>query len=360
MGATDKVFAYYMPLHLTQIAQGTEDPQLTEFCELFKIVNTNACVIDRTGTISTPFTTVNLFPIPEQTANVKDFGTLCIERAQELVAKDKPIMFLYSGGLDSTSMLVAFDRVLSETKNWDQLVICTSQDAIPENPWAWNQVILPKYKLAQARDVLSAVDLHSNVYVQGENADQLFGSDRVLTEPELLTMPFDSDVLKTFLASRVSSENLDRWHTVFMTLAAKCPLPMPWLRDFLWWVNFTCKWQSVAMRTLCFTNVFVKDAKVPLADLHAFDTFFNTVGFQQLSLSGKLNRWGSKPSPYTYKAAARHFIATQTGWKEYATSKLKMGSLYNVIRQLDYPSDSLLFDKATNTVCASRLQETLL
>jgi hypothetical protein len=255
---------------------------------------------------------------------------------------------MYSGGLDSTAMLIAFDHVLNQRgKGFEQLVICTSPDAQSENPAAWHDIVLPNYKLLNTRDMMSDVKLENYRYVQGENADQLFGSDRVFTDAVLLHQPYSSANLRAFLSGRIADSRpqaLDRLHAEFLVLASKCPLPIRYMRDFLWWMNFTCKWQSVALRTLSFTTVFENGAKVPLDHIKRFDTFFNTVAFQQLAISGKLDRWGEEPTAYTYKKAARDFILEQTGWSDYVRTKMKVGSLYNVIRQRKYVANAVGFE----------------
>lgn len=340
--------AYYMPVYLREQALATGNEALLDFCELFNVVNANACVIDRTNSLTSPVALHSLYPVPQQVSNVKDFGTLCIERAAEILDEGMPVYFMYSGGLDSTAMLVAFDHVLTQrAKGYDQLVICTSPDAQAENPAAWFDIVMPNYKLLNTRDMLSDVKLENCRYVQGENADQLFGSDRVFTNSVLLHQPYSHGNLRTFLASRITSdrpETLDRLHAEFVVLANKCPLPIRMMRDFLWWMNFTCKWQSVALRTLSFTTVFENGAKVPLEHIKRFETFFNTVPFQQLAISGTLDRWGDNPTAYTYKKAARDFIEKHTGWSDYVRTKMKVGSLYNVIRQRKYVANAVGFE----------------
>lgn len=337
--------AYYMPIYLKQKAELANNKPLIEFCELFNVVNNNACVIDRTGTLTTPFETHSLYPVPAQKQHVLDFGSTCIQRAQEILDEGKPVYFMYSGGLDSTSMLVAFHEVLKQTGDYSQLIVATSPDAQPENPQAWSEIVRPFYKLMQARDMLAQVQLDDCRYVQGENADQLFGSDRVFTDTALLYQKYTPDNLLAFLSGRVTSPTaLARFHSEFSELATKCPLPVVFMRDFLWWVNFTCKWQSVALRTLSFSNVFADGRRVPFKQIKQFETFFNTIPFQELAISGTLDRWGQNPTAYTYKQAARDFILKYTGWSDYVATKMKVGSLYNVIRQRTYVADAVGYE----------------
>lgn len=334
---------YYMPGHLLHEAEATQRADLLDFCELFRIVNPNACVIDRTGSLTTPLDLKTLYPIPEFTTDVQDFGTLCLNRAEEILAEGKQIQLMYSGGLDSTCMLVAFNEVLRrQGKSREQVTISASIESQCENPYAWRELILPHFELVSARDTLAKLDLVHTRYVQGENADQLFGSDRVFNERYLLEAPFNKDTLRNFLVTQVSrTETLDRFQTELWTLASKCPLQLDYMRDFLWWLNFAVKWQSVALRTLSFTNVFEKGCSLGIGELKNFNTFFNTTGFQQLSMSGKLDRWGPIPSAYTYKQAARDFIAKHHDWPDYVRMKQKIGSLYNVIRQRTYVANAV-------------------
>lgn len=340
---------YYMPVYLREQADRTNDAALQDFCELFNVVNANACVVDRTGSLTTPLNLYSLYPVPEQVVGVKDFGTLCIERAAEILDEGMPVYFMYSGGLDSTAMLVAFDQVLNQRgkSSYEQVTICTSPDAQAENPAAWQDIVMPNFQLLNTRDMLSDVKLENCRYVQGENADQLFGSDRVFTNTELLNQPYSHSNLRNFLAGRISAtrpQALDRLHAEFVVLANKCPLSIRMMRDFLWWMNFTCKWQSVALRTLSFTTVFENGARVPLDHVKRFETFFNTVPFQQLAISGELDRWGDNPTAYTYKKAARDFILAHTGWSDYVRTKMKVGSLYNVIRQRKYVANAVGYE----------------
>lgn len=348
--------AYYMPVYLRQRAIELNDPALLDFCELFNLVNANACVIDRTGSLTTPINVHSLYPVPEQIEDVKDFGTLCIERAAEILDEGMPVYFMYSGGLDSTAMLVAFEHVLKQRGKsaYEQVIICTSPDAQAENPSAWHDIVMPNFQLLNTRDMLSDVKLENCRYVQGENADQLFGSDRVFTDTVLLNQTYSQANLKAFIANRVSAPHaVDRLFEEFTTLASKCPLTIRMMRDFLWWLNFTCKWQSVALRTLSFTTVFENGARIPLDQIKRFETFFNTVPFQQLAISGKLDRWGDNPTAYTYKRAARDFILAETGWAEYVRTKMKVGSLYNVIRQRKYVANAVGY--ADGTLFATEL-----
>lgn len=353
--------AYYMPLYLKQKAYITGNQELIDYCEIFKVVGENACLIDRTGSISTPFKTIDLNPIPPMSNSVKDFGELCIERAEEIIKDGRPIYLMYSGGLDSTCVLVALHEAFERLGGFkSQLTIVTSLDGIDENPIAWSKLILPNYKIMGTLDMLADISINNCRYVQGENSDQIFGSDRILINAPMVTKPFNSDNLKDYLNEKLSRPAIiEKLHYEFMVLASKCPQRIEFMRDFLWWVNFTCKWQGTALRTLCFTNVFSDDTRISLDQAKNFETFFNTNNFQQLAISGKLDRWGLDLDPktfiYNYKNDARKFIhKMQPDWSVYTQTKIKVGSLGRIIRHHKFTTDVIGFEN--NQLFASEIK----
>lgn len=339
---------YYMPLHLQRAAAQLQTPELLDFCELFKVVNVNACMIDRTGVIPTPLPVQNLYPLTDVASVsedlIQDFGETCIARATAILQENKPVYLMYSGGLDSTSMLLAFHIAIGRNgASRYQVNVAATPESQTEFPDFWNQVVRPNYNLISAHEMLSNVDLKRGRYVQGENADQMFGSDRVLNEPWLLTTPYSRASLTVFVSTKVkrptAQVKIINW---FEELGTKCPMPLVTMADFLWWLNFTVKWQSVALRTVSFTNVL--QSPVALSDLKAFETFFNTVEFQQLSMSTKLRKWGTPPSLSNYKQSARDFIGANFDAPDYVANKQKVGSLYHVIRHHHYEAPAFGID----------------
>jgi hypothetical protein len=111
------------------------------------------------------------------------------------------------------------------------------------------------------------------------------------------------------------------------------------MADLMWWLNFSCKWQSVALRTLCFTNFL--DVISDINELKIFDTFFNTQDFQILSLYGNMPKWGADPSRYNHKLASRLFIEKYIDLGNYTTTKIKVPSLYRILATGTYKYNAL-------------------
>ena len=109
--------------------------------------------------------------------------------------------------------------------------------------------------------------------------------------------------------------------------------------DFLWWFNFSCKWQAVSLRILYLTNM--SSVGIPLSTLEYFRTFYNTPEYQSISMYGGLEKWGAPQHPTNYKLAARKFISNFTGCDEYSQRKIKVPSLIRVFNSIAVRSTTL-------------------
>lgn len=333
---------YYMPLFLKKQALASNDKALQDFCELFKVVSPNACLIDRTGALETPFPIQVLYEIPTQLDALHDYDTLCILRAKEILASSKKIMIFYSGGLDSTVVVLSFlIAIKAGHGSFDQITIAATPHSIVENPEFWFARVLPNFRLASANAVLQQVSSDDvDCYVLGENADQLFGSDIILGDMTLLDKPSTADELERFISSKGVAETAKPYvHRVLSKLKASSPCKLETMADIIWWLNFSCKWQSVALRTLCFTNFLDKFSN--LEQLGRFKTFFNTPEFQVGAITNSFAKWGTKPAHENYKMASRTFIEAYAGLDKYCASKIKVPSLYRVLVSGDYKYSAL-------------------
>ena len=314
---------HYLPLAL----EASGHPDLERFQKLSPIL---ASFLDRTGQLECPFPTQILYPIPETVEHPFSFADLCFTRARSFLATGKQLYLFYSGGLDSTTMFLAFHEHASASDR-EQIVIATTPESQLENPKLWD-CIRGNYQIKYANEVLRDVS-PENHYIQGENADQLFGSDKLFYgQEEYRNQPYTLDTLAAIVQGSISGAQLQDFAIDRLAkIVAKCPLPVETIPDFYWWLNFTCKWQAVALRTMLFSKKGF-DAPFHVSELSAFETFFNSEGFQQLAMHPSFERWGTVVSPTTYKMEARKFIYRCTGDAFYTNNKCKVGSLWRVIR----------------------------
>ena len=79
----------------------------------------NCILIDRTETFTYPVNTKSLCLVPPFEAKFnKNFKTLCEDAAKDILAEGKSVDIFWSGGVDSTTILVAF---LTVCENKDQI-----------------------------------------------------------------------------------------------------------------------------------------------------------------------------------------------------------------------------------------------
>jgi hypothetical protein len=339
---------FYMPVFLKEQAIQSGDEALLEFSEFFKLVASNTCVIDRTSNnaLNTPFKIKSLSALPNRGdfADVA-FGELCVHRARNIADEGMPIKIFYSGGLDSTVVVLSFLRMIeSSVIDESQLEIFTSPYAIAENPKMWELILKSRIKLSSVNDglkIMGATDEQSlkNRFVMGENADQLFGSDIILADFSMFEKPLSEDTLVEYCKARGVQQYFDATLARLVALAKAAPLELKTMADFIWWMNISIKWQSVSLRALCFSN-FLQSVKT-VDDLGRFGTFFDTQHFQHQSLFGTMNKWGDSPSPTTYKHDARVFLSTEPALRDYAQNKIKVPSLYRVLSANSYLHNAL-------------------
>lgn len=253
------------------------------------------------------------------------FAHCCEARAVELLAAHPQLHIMWSGGIDSTSALVALLKALP-THEHDRLTVFLSSHSIAENPSFYHRHIAGRLAV---RRVVGKAGLYDEVVVTGELGDQLFGSDLMLQCTRRLG--FDSlaqphaEVLPRLFATLTG--DLDTGRSIYAHYApitAEAPYPLVSAQDFLWWWNFSQKWQHVKFRHLLYEE---------LADYRPLfgrvSHFFDTDDFQRWSLTHPDQKLG--PRIDTYKTPAKRYIVDFTGEAAYLT-KLKIGSLCRVFK----------------------------
>ena len=110
----------------------------------------------------------------EYTENLPSFTDILMNKAENIAKLDRPIDVLYSGGIDSTAVLLALYAVCPK----DQLhvIMGGGNSAVENYPWMWSNVIA--HLSHEFTDNLKgAADPSTRVFVTGNEADRLFGAD---------------------------------------------------------------------------------------------------------------------------------------------------------------------------------------
>lgn len=270
------------------------------------------------------------------------FADCCDARAQELLATYPRLHIMWSGGIDSTVALVALLKSLPVHER-DRLTVFLSSHSVNENPAFYHAHIAGK--LAVQRTVGKA-GLFDEVVLTGELGDQLFGSDLMLQCTrrlgfESLSQPYGEVLPRLFTSLSGDAATGEMIFGHYAPIAAEAPYPLVSAQDFLWWWNFSQKWQHVKFRHLLYEQ---RDDYRSL--IGRVQHFFDTDAFQCWSLTHPAEKMGKRID--TYKMPAKRYIVDFTGDAGYL-AKLKIGSLCRVFK---YPpvaaitSDGLPVDQA--------------
>lgn len=307
----------------------------------------NVMLVDRSKAIQMPYN-FNVSPnseIPSIPVGFnKTYENICNERAIEILEKQKqlniPIYLLYSGGIDSTLVLLSLlkNKPLNELK--DILVVAMSPESIGENPNFYKNYIYGKLRIVSSENFNGFFD-GTKLVLGGEHNDQLFGSDviakinRVRPFSEAL-LPYSKDYIAGFFKYKgMSEESANWWYNMLVWHSKQAPCEIKSNFDMLWWLNFCFKWQSV------FYRILVRVAPNQRSNIsqnfidNYFVHFFNTPDFQIWSMTNsslKINSsWDS------YKHIAKEIIHAYDGNTEYMLNKSKIGSLSRLFKYKTIP-----------------------
>ncbi|CAK9113172.1 Myb-like domain-containing protein [Durusdinium trenchii] len=319
-------------------------------------------LVDRTGLLNQECSLrlAVLDPIPDMDeAFSKDLATIMDQRAESLLslaaASNCKVEVLWSGGIDSTSLLIAFLRALQphwrpgegegrcrgtlDPQGSDRMIVRCSADSIAEYPWFHEQVLL-KLQGAGAIDLEPLADSEevtalwegpaSRLTVTGECGDQIFGSqllEAAFVKSELhaiyeqgLDAPWQETLLPCLLEMGVvRPDQKERWLAWFLPFVDRCPVKISTTFDLLWWLNLACKWQTVCLRL--FQRSGAQRSSAELGD------DFQQWSFRPEHHAAKMpdhQRWSS------YKQPLKEYIFEYTQDTNYFEHKLKAGSLCQV------------------------------
>lgn len=310
-------------------------------------VVTNVMLADRSRKIEMPYN-FSIAPnsdIPTIPVGFsKTYEQICNERAIEVLEHQKklglPLYLLYSGGIDSTLVLISLlkNKPLNELR--DILVIAMSTDSIDENPEFYAKYIYGKLRTISSENFNGFFD-GNKIILGGEHNDQLFGSDviakinRIRPFSDAL-MPHSREYIAGYFRYKgMSNYSADWWYDMLCWHSKQAPCEVKSNFDMLWWLNFSFKWQSVFYRIL----VRVAPKQQNNISQHFIDNYFihyfNSKDFQIWSMTNSDLK--IKSSWNSYKHIAKEIIHAYDGNTEYMVNKSKIGSLYKLFRYKNTP-----------------------
>jgi hypothetical protein len=344
--------AYYSP---NRLSVHQHLPGMGIFLLYFKIFGQNLIApVDRSKTIKLPVLTQSFFPLPRMRVFTKTYSELCDERAHQLLERaqqlDVPLCALWSGGIDSTCLLVSLLRNATRAQK-EHIIVLMSEDSIDEYPAFYAKHI--RSKLRRESAMLFPYLLGSkNLIVNGELNDQLFGSDIIAKAivqfgGEVVRERYSHDLFVEFFTKMTDGDraSAELFVELFERLRDNAPIPIKTNHEMWWWINFVMKWQAVYMRVLSFAAERNAHLITPEYVRSYYAPFYNTQGFQLWSMNNSVeqkvrNGWRS------YKWPAKEVIYEFTKDAGYRDNKLKRGSLHYLVAQkvpFEFIDDKLRF-----------------
>lgn len=284
-------------------------------------------LVDRTQTLESGLK-LKLLQAIEDWAPIEDsFAAICKQRAKEIVAlsSDRRITVLWSGGIDSTTALIALYRELSVREERDRLHLLLSQESIDEYPAFFEAIIKGKLAYTTIKTTIYEEIDPSDLNVTGEHGDQLFGSDKL--KYHVMTAeawrPWEDNleyVIANKLGHKAPAEAIVEY---LRPQIAQSPVPINTLYDYLWWMNFSLKWQHVSLR--------LREGLTPGAFSLEDNLchFFQSTNFQRWSLTNPQSK--IKSDWKSYKYIAKEYIHDFFPDLDYLHNKEKEQSLKLVI-----------------------------
>ena len=297
-------------------------------------------LVDRSGCLKMPITTTtpDCLRIPKNNKPFNlTYADCCRQRARELLDHskniNKQIVVLYSGGIDSSTIVSAFLDVCDDTSDFERVIVAHNEMSIVENPSLYN---LFKNKFEKkSSEVMNFLFDGRFIIVHGECNDQLFGSAVSVK----LSGNKGYDILKqeTSVDNLINLIGYGKQMTerecslivmnIFKPLMDSTDIDLSKLYYLLWYINFTLKWQNVYYR-ICAIDSY----KFGLKNLYTHFSFFNTNNFQLWTLNNLHRLIDLNDSIKTYKQTAKDYIYTISKDEDYKIYKEKKGSLLHVYK----------------------------
>lgn len=253
--------------------------------------------------------------LPDDLNYKKNFAETSIERGADIWrqhAVNDELYLLWSGGIDST---VALTSLLINCKPQQKINVFCNINSINENASFYEKLLKNKNV-----NLLNSSTMPENRPVNcitGELGDQVFGSDllfKIVNTVGVEALKIDYEkIIPTLFINRCGEIWGKYLFKRYQPIVEEAPFKIKTAFDFIWWWNFTQKWQCVKFRINCFT--------APNINLIHF---CDSEAFQKWSIVNHNEKIGD--SVQSYKMPAKQFIYSYNPNRDYLEKKRKYGS----------------------------------
>jgi hypothetical protein len=244
---------------------------------------------------------------------------------RESVSTGRCIQVLWSGGIDSTVALIALSKSATTHALRARIRVICSVHSVREYPWFFSNHVAGVFPVSMVTQPIGEALDDTCLIVTGEHGDQLFGSVKLesLVDTGDAALPYRSFV-QPILARQFGNEERAAVITDYLApQIEQCPTPLETVFDYLWWVNFSLKWQHVSLRIPVFRG------RRPWRTYFALRHFFRRAPFQRWALRHpeirRIENWRQ------YKLPAKEYIYAFTKDADYYENKVKEPSLKHVL-----------------------------
>lgn len=320
-----------------------ESDDVKKWSSIFNMITWFVCLVDRTNNIKMPFRfkTYEPFRMPRDLSDFNmTYDQCCQKRCEEILkisyAINKPIYIFYSGGIDSTMVLISFMKYLSKTDFDDRITVVLTNNSVYENPSFYYDFIRKRCKTVSSENFNSFFS-NDIITVGGEHNDQLFGSDILLkiyyySNSDGFHSKYNRDFILPWFKRSLNDTEANFWYDLLdHHIKSYAPCEVTTNFHFFWWYNFCFKWQNVYFRML--NSMPENRRNVVTEDFlkNNYHHFFNSESFQKWSM---LNHHLKIGNTWTeYKLEAKNLIYEYTKDDTYRFQKIKMNSLVRLWHQ---------------------------
>lgn len=254
----------------------------------------------------------------QSTEPEKEINQIIDEQAIKYINLDKPIYVSWSGGVDSTAVLVALLK--NEIKK-DKLYIICNDNSKKEYSFLFNELVDEKYNVISSDRVGSYYNNSKGIILTGWCADQLFGSNIHLKDLTLYHLPWMDALRKFCNRQNIYINNYDEIYDVYSEYARRLGWIINTWCEFAWMFNFCIKWSYVSDAT-----------KLSIINSEARNNayaFFEDYDFQRWSVCNRftLNDINVNTNDQYYKRPLKQYIYEYTKDSEYLKHKNKQSSV---------------------------------
>jgi hypothetical protein len=247
---------------------------------------------------------------------------------------NKKIFVQWSGGIDSTCILVALLKNL-DRNSLNQVTVCCTYDSIMEYPWFYEKYLIPNLQIQDLnQQPLHLQHIDNAVLIDGQTADCLTMSmapsldvNMSVRNGNLLVRNWrtDPDTLINYLAKVTGSRDFAKWYYDRVSQSVESvDVPVETYFDFMWWAGFNYDW---VYQTFCQWFYIQRLPNFTWQEFSKKYTPWYTTAEYQLWSMKNVGAWAKHGSTLSsFKRDAKKYCFDYTGDEWYSKYKTKVSS----------------------------------